>query len=316
MEFDYYAALGVAEEGTEGVSEATEGVNDTGVTDPDEAAEEVRADAGTGTGEGNNAEAGTEEKNQDEDGGTPGKTAQSKEDNARFAAARRKAEAERDAAIKKAEEDAKAYAENAVADILKTAKLTDPYTGQPIRTKAEFDAYAEKLRKEQRETMMQQSGMTEEEYEAFIASHPKVLEAAKATEAANAVLNRARAKEAQEKIQAQLEEISALNPAIHSIEDLTKLDTYPEIYEKVKKGYSIADAYKLTNLADIEARAAEKARQETRNLVQSKGHLERTITRGTGAADVPADVKAEYRMLVPGATDEEIQKHYTAYAKR
>ena len=316
MEFDYYAALGVTEEGTESVSDGTEGVNDTGVTDPDKAAEEVRPDADTGTDEGNNAEAGTEEKNQDEDGGTPEKTAQSKEDNARFAAARRKAEAERDAAVARAQEEAKAFAEKAVAEVLGTARFTNPYTGKPIRTKAEFDEYAEAMRREEQETFAENSGMSKEEYDAFIASRPEVLEAKRAKEEADAIINRARAKEAQEKIMAQIEEISSLNPAIRSIEDLSKLDTYPEIYEKVKKGYSISDAYKLTNLAEIEARAAERARQETRNSMQSKGHLERTGSRGTGAADVPADVKAEYRMLMPGATDEEIQKHYASYQKR
>ena len=306
MEMDFYAALDVEPESTE-ATESTEGANETGDADPNEAAETTEAEAREDAEASSEADSEAEEAKQ---------TTQSKEDNARFAAARRKAEAERDTAIARAQEEAKQFAEKAVAEVLKTAGLTNPYTGNPIRTRAEFDAYAAQLQKEQQETFVQQSGMTQEQYDAFIQSRPEVQAAKKAKEEADAVIQRARAQEAKAKVDEQVKEISALNPAIQSIADLTKLETYPEIYERVKRGYSIIDAYKLTNLADIEAKAAARAQQQMRNSVQSKAHLEKMQTRGAGGVEVPADVRAEYRALNPGISDEEIRKHYAAYAKR
>ena len=56
---------------------------------------------------------------------------------AQFAAARRKAEAERDAAIAQAKEDA----QKQVDEFFKNSGLMNPYTGQPITTRAEYEAY-------------------------------------------------------------------------------------------------------------------------------------------------------------------------------
>ncbi len=241
---------------------------------------------------------------------------QSAEENARFAAARRKAEAERDAEVARVRKEAKQFADAQIADILQTANFTNPYTGAPIRSMAEFDAYKERLQEEQRGAFMKQNGMTDEEYDAFIQSQPEVRKAKEAQKQAEAVIREAREKEAKASIDAQIEEISAINPAIKSLADITKLKSYPEIYEMVKRGYRIADAYKLTNLAEIESRAAQRAKQQAINAVQSKQHLEKTVSRGTGSVEVPAEVKAEYRMLDPGISDEEIQKHYASYVGR
>lgn len=241
---------------------------------------------------------------------------QSKEDNARFAAARRRAEAERDAEVKRVREEAKAYADAQIAEVLKTAGFKNPYTGEDIRTMAEFNAYTQKLREEQKNAVMQGSGMSEEQFRAFMEGSPEVQEARRIKLEAEATLREAKERAAREKVDAQIREISEMNPAVKTLEDLAKLPNYPEIYAKVKSGYSIVDAYKLLNLGEIEARAAKRARQEVRNAAQSKNHLEKTVDKGTGRVEVPEDVKVQYRMLDPDITDEEIQKHYASYARR
>jgi len=318
MEIDYYEALGVEPEETadaEGANDSTDtGSNGAGVENKE--VEDNPSIAGTETGEEKNPADGdsdSAENNPSGDGEeTPHPSAdadtfpsegkaseekkrlpQSAEDNARFAAARRKAEAEREATVARVREEAKQFADERIADVLKTANFSNPYTGEPIRTMAEFNAYKARLQEEQRGAFMQQSGMTDEQYKAFIESQPEVQEAKAAQKKAEAVIREAREREAKAKIDEQVKEITALNPAITSLSDLTKLASYPELYEKVRRGYSIVDAYKLTNMADIESRAVQRAQQQTINAVQSKSHLEKTRTRGTGSVEVPADVKAE-----------------------
>ena len=51
------------------------------------------------------------------------------------------------------------------------------------------------------------------------------------------------------------------------------------------------------------------------NAVQSKQHLNKIKHRGDGAVSVPDSVLEEYRVLNPGATKEDIQKHYQSYIK-
>lgn len=324
-EMNYYEVLGVEPEETANA----EGAEEPAVAEPGETSvEEMQSDESTvETAETENAaEDGEGAPHPSADADTfssEGKASekekrlpQSAEENARFAAARRKAEAERDAEVARVRKEAKQFADAQIADILQTANFTNPYTGAPIRSMAEFDAYKERLQEEQRGAFMKQNGMTDEEYDAFIQSQPEVRKAKETQKQAEAVIREAREKEAKASIDAQIEEISAINPAITSLADITKLKSYPEIYEMVKRGYRIADAYKLTNLAEIESRAAQRAKQQTMNAVQSKQHLEKTVSRGTGSVEVPAEVKAEYRMLDPGISDEEIQKHYASYVGR
>ena len=93
------------------------------------------------------------------------------------------------------------------------------------------------------------------------------------------------------------------------------METYPKLYEMVKKGYSIVDAYKLANYDTLTTKAAAASRQAAVNAVQSKQHLSKTKPRGDGSVSVPDSVLEEYRVLNPGATKEDIQKHYQRYIK-
>ena len=69
---------------------------------------------------------------------------QTPQERARYAAIRRKAEAERDAAIKKAREEAQKQAQEQIESAFSSAGLVNPYTKQPIRSKADFDEYKAK----------------------------------------------------------------------------------------------------------------------------------------------------------------------------
>lgn len=162
---------------------------------------------------------------------------------------------------------------------------------------------------------MQKSGMSPEEYQTYVNDLPEVRAARQAKEAADKVAREAREREAKIRVEEQLKEIQAIDPAIKDIRDLSRMETYPKLYDLVKRGYSISDAYKLANYDTLTARKAEASKQAVINAAKSKEHLSSTKSRGSGAVSVPADVAADYRLWNPDMTDDEIQKDYQKYLK-
>ena len=235
--------------------------------------------------------------------------------NAQFAAARRKAEAERDAAIAKAREDARAEAQRFIDEAFASSGMTNPYTKKPITSKAEYDEYRTRLEADRKARLLKKSGMSDDEFREFVQGLPEVKQAKEAQAAAETAARQAREQQAKLKVEEQLKEISALDPSIQELKDLAKMETYPKFYELVKRGNTLTDAFKLANYEALTGRAAAASRQAAINSAQGKQHLSPTTQRGAGAVSVPADVKAEYLAFNPDATDAEIQQHYNRYVK-
>lgn len=205
---------------------------------------------------------------------------------------------------------ARADAQRAIDEAFKTSGMRNPYTGQPITSKAEYDAYKERFDAERREQLLKKSGMSDEEFQQFVQDLPEVRKAREAQETAEKAQREAREAAARVKLDEQIREIGAIDPSIKSLEDLAKMPTYPRFYELVQRGNTLIDAFRLANFDALTQRAAAGARQAAANAARSKEHLEPTRSRGTGAVSVPAEVREQYLLFNPGATDEEIQKHY------
>lgn len=294
-EIDYGGVFEVETAG-ENVTEPAEPSEPTETT----AGEEVQEPAEPAAGEETQEEAPKEE---------PKKT----EQDAKFAAARRKAE--RDAEIAKIRQEAQEEANQKFEQFFANSGLVNPYTRQPIRSKAEYDAYRVQYEAEQKASLLKKSGMSDAEFQAFVSGLPEVRQAREAQAKAEAAEREVRAERAKLKVAEQLKEIQAIDPNIKELKDLAKLETYPQLYDMVKRGYSIADAYRLSNFDALTQKAAEASRQAAMNAAKSKEHLNPTVQRGAGAVTVPEDVKAEYLAFNPGATEAEIQKHYQKYVK-
>ena len=307
MEIDYEALFGVgSSQGAEGQEVAEPAENQEAPADAGAEGQEVAEPADADSQEQTVAE--TAAGNQD--GLSQEQQGQSAEENARYAAARRKAEQERDAAIERARVDAKAEAQRVLDDAFRGSGLVNPYTKQPITSKAEFDAYKQAFEQDQRAKILKRSGMNEAQFNAFIQSIPEVRKAKEAETAAN----RARA---EIKVQEQLTEIRKLNPNIQTVRDLAGMETYPKLYEMVQRGYDLADAYRLANFAELSKREAGAARQSAINAVKSKSHLAPVAERsGTAEIVVPEETKQLYRQLNPGVTDDEIKRHYAKSHKK
>ncbi len=301
-EIDYGAVFGIDEGGNE--QEVAEPANETEEAqgaEEQEVAEPAEQEESTDGTEETGAEEGAEQ--------TP-------EERSRFAAARRKAEAERDAAVQKAREDAQAEAQRVIDEAFRNSGLTNPYTKQPITSKAEYDEYKVRFEAEKKARLLKKSGMTDEEFNQFVSELPEVRQAKQAQAAAEEAAKQAREQQARLKVDEQLKEISALDPSIKELKDIAKMETYPKFYELVKKGNSLTDAFKLANFETLNRSTAAASRQAAINAAQGKSHLAQTATRGTGAVTVPADVKESYRAFNPNATDAEIQQHYNKYLKK
>lgn len=305
MEIDYGAVFDVE------VPETTTGAEETEIAAPSEETGTTTATA-QGAEEQETAAPAVEETEESEQPQAEAPEQEPKTDrDAQFAAARRKAEAERDAAIAQAKEDA----QKQVDEFFKSSGLVNPYTGQPITTRAEYEAYRERFEADQKAKLMEKAGITQEEFQAFVQGLPEVRAARQAKAEAEAAARQAREQEAKARVDEQLRQIQAIDPTVKELGDLAKLDTYPKLYDMVKRGYSILDAYRLANYDTLTQRAAEASRKAAINSVQSKQHLKATESRGGGAIPVPDSVLEEYRVLNPGATKEEIQKHYQSYMK-
>lgn len=256
----------------------------------------------------------------DESGEAPQETqeepTQKTEEDARYAAARRKAEQERDQAIAQARQEAQAQAQRTIDEAFRNAGLTNPYTNQPITNKAEYDAYLERFQADQREKLQKKSGMNQAQFNQFLNSLPEIRQAREAQAKAEQATRQAREQAAKANLEQQLKEISQLDPTIKELKDLTRMPNYQTFYDLVKRGNTFTDAYKLANFDALTQRAAQASRQTAMQAAASKEHLTATTQRGQGAVTVPDDVKAEYRAFNPDATDEEIARHYNKYVSR
>lgn len=221
-------------------------------------------------------------------------TEQSKEDNAKYAAIRRKAEAD---------------AQKAVDDTFAASGLTNPYTGKPILNKADFEEYAKAISKEKVDGILDKTGLSEEEFKQMVDELPDVKAAKKAKEDYER-------QQQQITLDAQIAEVTKMNPDIKSVADLQKLDSYRAIYQYVLKGLSIPEAYKLANFDTLSGKASAAAKQAALNAKAGKDHLTTTQSRGEGAQTVPPDVMAMYKSFNPKATEAEITAHYNKTHKK
>lgn len=256
----------------------------------------------------------------DESGEAPQETQeeppQKTEEDARYAAARRKAEQERDQAIAQARQEAQAQAQRAIDEAFRNAGLTNPYTNQPITSKAEYDAYLERFQAEQRENIQKKSGMSQVQFSQFLNSLPEIRQAREAQAKAEQATRQAREQAAKANLEQQMKEISKMDPTIKGLGDLAKMANYQQFVDLVKRGNTFTDAYKLANFDALTQRAAQASRQTAMQAAASKEHLTATTQRGQGAVTVPDEVKSEYRAFNPDATDEEIARHYNKYVSR
>ena len=208
------------------------------------------------------------------------------------------------------------------------AGQVSPFTGQPIRTEADFLAWKQEKGRRDAEAFrqnaqqqLQQAGVPADALKLLIdqsvEAHPAVRQAQQITE--QAALERARVVEQQAKtvIAESLKTITAEFPEVKSLDDIARMPTAGRFNALVQQGIGLEDAFFLANRESIVQKQRAAARQAAVTAAQSKAGLNAGIGKGANgqALEVPADMVEAYREMMPDASMDEIRTEYAKYLK-
>lgn len=269
---------------------------------------------------GTQSEPEPEDMNPEGDSGADGNNQpQTLEERHANAARRRQQEQQQavDAAVAAARQDEQAKAAAAIKDLFEKTGMKNTITGAPITSMEELQAWQRDMRKAQIEKDLKAGKITPETLNQMIEDHPMVQKANEIRQQQETSQNQQAQAEARARIDGEIAEIGKMDPTIKSVQDLLNMPKAKEFYRYVQSGHSFIDAYKLSHFEELTQRNAEAARQQAQAAARGKEHL--TVTgnpRNTGASTVPSEDMRLYRMMNPGASEADIQKHYNNYKKR
>lgn len=195
----------------------------------------------------------------------------------------------------------------------------NPFTGKPITTKAEYEAYEAMKAQQSTNNALQKAGIDPSLIQQMVQQEVAPMkqqmraEQAQRYEAQAAEYNR-RMEEAKE---AAAKSIAALyDPSIKSFDDILAMPTVGKFNDLLQKGNSFEESFYLANREAIDKRRAAAAYQKGVAAGASKQHLSPApAASGAEPVIVPADVARNYREVTPGMTDEAIAKDYAAFLK-
>lgn len=198
------------------------------------------------------------------------------------------------------------------------AGQTNPYTGQPIRSEADYRAWQAEKQRRDSEEQLRAAGIDPATIQGAVDRQVQPLR--QELEMARMETMRERARRAQDAAQVtirqQLDLIARLDPSVKSMEDIAAMPTAEAFRGYVAKGLGLEEAFYMANRKAIEERKLTAARAAGVSAAASKGHL--APVGGGGQAEtveVPAEQRALYRELMPEATDAEILAAYKQYLK-
>lgn len=244
----------------------------------------------------------TEETGETEEAADPQPTEQSDEENARYAAIRRKAEED----ARKRYESEMGQMNQQIAAMCKG--ITHPTTGQPITNVRDYVEALQIQQRQANEQELQEKGVDPAVINRMIESNPVVMQAQR-------VIEQSRQTEAEAALQRDMEELSKINPNIKNVQDLAALPTFPQMLDYMNKyqGMSVVDAYKVFNYSQSQ----QAGRQQAINQMRGKEHL---ASQGAGVAntedyvEVPKEIMARWKS--EGKTEKQIRELYKSVASK
>lgn len=216
--------------------------------------------------------------------------------NAAFAAARRRAEQHYNQEI--ANRDAE-YAR-------RFGHLKNPETGQPIRSERDYFAALDAQERLNTQEQLRSQGVDPSVLERVIQNNPTIRQAEQ-------VLRQATIEKGNQMLNDQIKEISGFYPEVKSLEDISKMDTFQAFDRYVRNGMSLVDAFKLANYDTLVGRGAAASRQAAINAAKSTGHL---VPVGGGAngpegeVDIPKNDLELWQDTYPGLSYKELKAKY------
>jgi hypothetical protein len=230
------------------------------------------------------------------------------EERASWAERRRQWEAREKQAMEQA---AQARVDQVYANMFKGQ--VNPFTGKPIQSEADYKAYeAEKVRKEQEEQLTR-AGIDPKMIQNLVDQQMAPMRMQMERERLNTIQERAKTANArfEEALGKELQKITALDPAIKTLDDIKAMPTAGRFNELVQRGLGLEDAFYLANRKAIEERKMAAVKASAQTQMAGKGHLNPVgAASGKQPVQVPRGIVETYRAMMPNATDAEIQKAY------
>ena len=227
---------------------------------------------------------------------------QSDEDNARYASIRRKAEED----ARRRYEGEMDMMNQQIASLCQG--ITHPTTGKPITNMHEYvDALAEQQRI-RRENELKEKGVDPRMIDRMIESNPVVMQARQ-------VIEKSKATEAETALLRDVAEIGKYDPNIKDVKDLLELPNFPDLLDRVNRGASLVDAYKMVNFDNFMQHTNEAARQQAINQMRGKQHLQSqspSVATADDDVDVPAEIMGRWK--AEGKTEKQIKELYKTVA--
>lgn len=266
----------------------------------DEVGEEVSEPAEPTEGESEGEVEG--EEGEENTGAAEPEPQQSAEENARYAAIRRRAE-----------EDARRKYEAQLGSMNQQiaamcSGITHPVTGQPITNVSDYiDALAIQQR-QANEAELQEKGVDPALINRMIETNPVVMQAQQVIEKNNEVMSEVALKR-------DIEEISKINPNIKDFNDVANLPTFPQMVDYVARyNMTIVDAYKIFNFGSAMQQTNQTARQQAINQMRGKDHLstQTGVSQAEDYVEVPTEIMNRWKS--EGKTEKQIRSLYKTVA--
>ena len=205
------------------------------------------------------------------------------------------------------------YRDTAFREVLSMLNLTNPATNQPFASEGEWNqymqAFAQQEREQQEQARQQQlreQGVDPEMLSQAIAANPIVQQAQRMIlEAQEAKQNRA--------LDDAIAKISKIDPSIKECGDFLRMPNFQEFDSRVRRGYSVFDAYIAANYETLGEKRSAAAKQAALNSVNGKGHL--VSTKGGAGDDVviPQGTLDMYRRTFPGKDESWYLEQYKKF---
>lgn len=224
---------------------------------------------------------------------------QSAEENARYAAIRRRAEED---ARNKYQSEMNALNQRVAA---MCQGVTHPVTGQPITNVNDYMDALQIQQRQANEQELQEKGVDPQLINRMIAQNPVVMQAQQVIEQSQIVA-------AENAVQRDIAEITKFDPNIKGINDLAALPNFPEMLDRVQRGMSLVDAYKIANYGNTK----DAARQQAINQMRGKDHLatQSGVEQDEEYVEVPAEIMSRWKS--EGKTEKQIRELYKSVASK
>ena len=194
------------------------------------------------------------------------------------------------------------------------AGMLNPYTGQPIRTEADLNAYKEAFAAAEQRRKFEELGMDENMVNELVNKHPAI-------QRANRLIQEQQQNQANELMAKDFKALQDEFPdcGLQEVGDLLKTEEGRRALNiwKSNKDVTMADAYAMTHRAQIKQRAAEAREKEAealkqgmRNQLNNKNHLTQTKGTAGGGDEIPAQALEGLKEFFPGKSHAEYVAMY------